>query len=88
MAKIQEGNYILYHSLAEKDEEKSYPKIEMTIIKAFKINDLTFEDENGKVYDKYRCSTIFSNGIKNRLKNDDYDEERIFKEDLEGLMNE
>jgi len=88
MAKIQEGDYVLYHSLAEKNKEKSYPQIVMTIIKVCKVNDFAVEDKDRKVYEKYRCSCIFTDGIKSKIENDDYDEERVFKEDLEELIND
>jgi len=88
MGLIQEGDFVMYHYLAEKDLEKEYPKINIAMIRVDKVHDVTFEDMNEKVYEKYRASVIFREGIKGKIENSDYDERRVFKEDLEELTND
>jgi hypothetical protein len=87
MGEIKKGDLILYHNVAKKNLEKSYPSIIIEMIKVSKVLDETFQDKDKNVYQKYRANYIFRKKNKNKIKNDVYDEEKIFKEDLEELIN-
>jgi len=87
VGEIKKGDFVLYHNVAKKDLEKSYPSIIIEMIKVSKVSDETFQDKDKNVYMKYRANYIFRKKNKNKIKNDVYDEEKIFKEDLEELIN-
>ncbi len=88
MGEIKKGDFVLYHNVAKKDLEKRYPRIELTMLRVAEVGDLIFKSKEGDEYQKDRVNFIFRKKNKNKIKNDVYDEEKIFKEDLEELIND
>ena len=80
---IKIGDMVLYEYLTTLEGKSDIPTIRFEIlkVKGIKIEGAaSFIDSNDVVRDKYRVRYIFRKGEKDKIINEDYDEQRIAEE--------
>lgn len=86
--KIKVGDWVIYQKKADKEENKEYPTVSITMIKVTEVsgnNGEYFTDKYNDAYDHFRVRYIYKGGQKEKIKYDGYDEARCIQEDVEIL---